>query len=169
MTRAITSHLSDVQVEALVAFLLEQKRPDTQDSPVPTPFPPPTGPVTIRVSDHPQLGQILVDGQDRSVYLYGGDGKNQSTCTEECARVWPPVRTRGEPKAVEGANPDMLGSIVRGDGLPQVTYSQRPLYYFVHDPEIAAATGHELQDKWGLWLALDPSGEPAQSTMPDVP
>lgn len=169
MTSEITGHLSDVQVEALVAFLLEQKRPEKRDSPVPTPFPPPSGPVTIKTGIHPQLGRILVDGQDRAVYLYGGDGRNQSTCTEECARVWPPVRTRGDPQADEGANPDMLGSIERGDGLPQVTYSQKPLYYFVQDPETAAATGHELEDKWGLWLALAPSGEPAHATMPGIP
>lgn len=179
MTREITSHLSDNQVAALVAFLLEQKRPENQDSTVPTPLPPPAGPVTIKAGYHPQLGQILVDGRNRSVYLYGGDGENQSTCTDECARVWPPVRTRGDPQADEGSNPGMLGSIKLGsiklgsinrkDGLPQVTYSQHPLYYFVHDPETAATTGHDLKDKWGLWLALDPSGKPAHSTTPDLP
>ncbi|HZA23505.1 MAG TPA: c-type cytochrome, partial [Dehalococcoidia bacterium] len=132
MTRHITAHLSDSQVEALVRFLLEQKRPGSRESPTPTPFPQPDGPVTIRASDHPQLGRILTDGQDKSIYLYGGDGENQSACFDECARVWPPVRTQREPLAGDGVDPDLLRTINREDGLPQVTYAGWPLYYFVH-------------------------------------
>jgi predicted lipoprotein with Yx(FWY)xxD motif/mono/diheme cytochrome c family protein len=166
MTREITAHLTDSQVEALVAFLLQQKRADSQELPAPTPFPPPDGQAIIEASEHPQLGPILSDSQGRSIYLYGGDGEDQSACFDECARVWPPVRTEGEPVAGDGVAPGLLDTIERDDGLSQVTYARWPLYYFVHDPEAAAASGHDIQDKWGLWLALTPSGEPAHSASP---
>src|SRR2546430_5294691 len=41
------------------------------------------------------LGQILVDGNGKTLYLFEADTSAQSTCSGGCAQAWPPVTTNG--------------------------------------------------------------------------
>src|SRR5437879_12783551 len=62
------------------------------------------------------LGQILVDANGKSPYLFEADSGTQSTCSGACAQAWPPLTTNGAPKAVSTASPSLLGTTARSDG-----------------------------------------------------
>lgn len=43
-----------------------------------------------------RLGQILVDGKGRTLYLFAADSGTRSTCNSgACVQYWPPVLTKG--------------------------------------------------------------------------
>src|SRR5256886_14032947 len=79
------------------------------------------------------LGQILVDGNGKTLYLFEADTSTQSTCSGACAQAWPPVTTKGAPKAAGGASASLLGTTARSDGTTQVTFGGHPLYSFTGD------------------------------------
>ena len=95
-----------------------------------TPSPPA---VTIAVTEHPRVGPILTDDAGRTLYLFTGDRRNISNCTDECAVTWPPLLTSADPTAVAPADEIRLGMISRQDGSLQVTYNGWPLYHFSGD------------------------------------
>ncbi len=79
------------------------------------------------------LGKILVSGANgHTLYLFTQDGKNKSSCTGQCAQVWPPLLVTGKPRAGNGVSAAKLGEIKRGAG-HQVTYAGHPLYLFTSD------------------------------------
>src|SRR5258705_106406 len=43
------------------------------------------------------LGNVLVDRQGRTLYLFGRDSGTTSACAGTCAVNWPPLRVRGTP------------------------------------------------------------------------
>lgn len=122
------------------------------------------GAATVAVADNPQLGEILVDGEGRTLYLFEKDESNASNCNGKCARVWPPYTTKGGPKAGEGAEAAKLGALKRDDGSTQVTYNGAPLYLYANDTEAGEANGNELDQFGAEWYALHPSGEKAEGS-----
>src|SRR4029453_9707645 len=65
------------------------------------------------------LGQVLVDAQGKTLYLWAHDTSNKSTCSGDCAEYWPPLLTQGKPEADAGADSSLLGTSRRGDGAMQ--------------------------------------------------
>lgn len=102
------------------------------------------------------LGDVLVDGDGLTLYLFDNDEQGMSTCYEACAQNWPPLLSEGEAEAGEGADAALLGSTGREDGQQQVTYAGHPLYYFVGDSAPGEVTGQGVQD---IWWVLSPAGE----------
>jgi predicted lipoprotein with Yx(FWY)xxD motif len=78
-------------------------------------------------------GRILVDDRNVPLYLFTKDGRGPSECSGECAAEWPPLLTKGVPRAGKGARAALLGTVKRSDGALQVTYDGRPLYHYVDD------------------------------------
>jgi predicted lipoprotein with Yx(FWY)xxD motif len=65
-----------------------------------------------------------------TLYAFSADSATASTCTGQCAMIWPAVITT-TPAAVSGmASAGKLGTIPRADGTFQVTYNGHPLYFF---------------------------------------
>ena len=122
------------------------------------------GAATVAVADNSELGQILVDGQGRTLYLFEKDQSNQSRCNGDCAKAWPPYTTTGDPEAGEGAVTAMLGTLKRNDGSTQVTYNGAPLYLYANDTKAGEANGNELDQFGAEWYALHPSGEKAEGS-----
>lgn len=122
----------------------------------------PSGASTVAVADNPELGQILVDADGRTLYRFEKDEPNESYCNGECAKVWPPYTTNGQPKAAKGAEGSKLDTIKRDDGSTQVTYDGSPLYYYVDDAAPGDAKGNELDQFGAEWYALQPSGANAE-------
>jgi predicted lipoprotein with Yx(FWY)xxD motif len=118
----------------------------------------PAGPTTIAVASNPKLGQILVDGAGKTLYLFVADSGSSSTCYTSCAQLWPPVITSGPPKAGTGAAASLLGTTTRTDGKTEVTYAGHPLYYFVSDKQAGDATGQGVNSFGALWWVVSPSG-----------
>src|SRR4029078_6036214 len=52
---------------------------------------------TVDVADNPKLGQILVDSQGHTVYMFEKDESDESYCNGSSAKVWPPGTTKGPP------------------------------------------------------------------------
>jgi predicted lipoprotein with Yx(FWY)xxD motif len=105
-----------------------------------------------------KLGQILVDGNGITVYLFVADTGTTSTCYTSCAALWPPVLTTGSPQAGTGANASLLGTTTRTDGKVEVTYAGHPLYYFVQDKVAGDTTGQGVNSFGALWWVLSPAG-----------
>lgn len=106
-----------------------------------------------------QFGEILFDADRRAIYLFDKEQRAESECYGECAKAWPPVLTKGKPRARGGAKAGLLGTTKRDDGTLQVTYAGHPLYYYVDDPR-GEVLCHNVLEFGGLWLVLQPSGEP---------
>lgn len=106
--------------------------------------------VTIQTTTQNELGQFLVDGAGRSLYLYTADPKGESTCFDACAEAWPPLLVEGELAAGTGVAQNLLGTIERPDGTMQATYFGIPLYYFASDAEPGDISGLGVGDAWFL-------------------
>ena len=104
------------------------------------------------------LGQILVNSQGRTLYLFQKDTSPTSTCTGACATSWPPLRTSGQPAVGSGANAALLGTTPRSDGGPQLTYNGHPLYLFFQDQKPGDTNGEGVNAFGASWFALSPSG-----------
>jgi len=117
-----------------------------------------SGAATISVQGS-SLGQILVDGNGKTLYLFEADTSSQSTCSGACAQAWPPVTTNGAPNAAGGASASLLGTTARSDGTTQVTYSGHPLYSFISDTKPGDTNGEGSTAFGAGWDVLAPTGE----------
>jgi predicted lipoprotein with Yx(FWY)xxD motif len=126
--------------------------------PVPSP-PSPSAPSAATVmGGRTDLGPTLVDGTGRTLYLFKSDTPTRSTCNGSCASVWPPASAASTPHATGGARVDLLGTLRRTDGTPQLTYKGHPLYYFAGDAKPGDTTGQGLNQFGASWYALTPGG-----------
>jgi predicted lipoprotein with Yx(FWY)xxD motif len=106
-----------------------------------------------------QYGRVLFGPDDGAIYYFDKESGSRSECYGACAQAWPPVLTDGEPKAGSGVRQSLLGTTKRDDGTSQVTYAGHPLYYYVDDPP-GEVLCHNVEEFGGLWLAVQPSGDP---------
>jgi len=112
--------------------------------------------VSIKTADS-QFGPVLFDGSDQAIYFFDKETSAKSECYDACAEAWPPVLTDGEPQAGGSVKAGLLGTTQRDDGSTQVTYNDRPLYYYAHEGK-GEVTCHNVDEFGGLWLAVDPAG-----------
>jgi predicted lipoprotein with Yx(FWY)xxD motif len=116
--------------------------------------------VKLRVANHPTLGNILVDDRGMTLYMFTKDAPNQSNCTGECLKAWPPMlATRDTVGAEDGVNEAMVGVAPMTDGTQIVTYNGMPLYYWAGDTKPGDATGQGVNT---VWYVVDPDGNPVQ-------
>ncbi|GEM_PF-1829301 len=108
----------------------------------------PAAPAQVKSVKHATIGNMLVSGAGRSIYLYTRDERNKSNCTGNCLVTWPPVITEGDPVAGEGVTQSILGSITTPDGKKQTTYNGWPLYYYVQDTAANDAKGQNVGNVW---------------------
>jgi len=109
---------------------------------------------------HPSsLGQILVDAQGRTLYLFEADTSGKSNCSGPCATAWPPLLSNGTPQAATGASAALVGTTTGGDGSTQVTYAGHPLYYFVGDKAAGDTTGQDIDQFGAKWYVLAKDGK----------
>ena len=105
------------------------------------------------------LGDVLVDRQGRTLYLFGRDSGATSSCTGACAVNWPPLRVHGTPLVGSGAKPTDVGTTPRADGIRQLTYNGHPLYTFVNDKKAGDTNGEGLNAFGGSWFAVSAAGD----------
>ncbi len=107
-----------------------------------------------------KYGWYLVDGGGRTLYMFLADKRYESSdCYGQCAEVWPPLLTSGNPEAVAAVvNSEMLGTIERRDGSMQVTYNGWPLYYYVKDQGEGKFKGQDIKGFGAEWYLMAPSG-----------
>src|SRR5436853_7432949 len=100
------------------------------------------------------LGEMLVAGNGKSLYVFAKDKSSKSTCSGACATFWPPLLTTGAPKAGAGITAGWLGTTHRTDGTVQVTYKSHPLYFFAKDTKAGMTSGEGLAAFGAKWCAL---------------
>ncbi|MEY9939557.1 putative lipoprotein with Yx(FWY)xxD motif [Streptacidiphilus sp. MAP5-52] len=122
----------------------------------------PTGTAaTVKTASSP-LGQILVDGSGRTLYLFKADTGTTSTCNGSCALAWPPQTTTGKPSS-SGVTASLIGTTTRSDHSTQVTYHGHPLYYFSEDTKPGETHGQGVNAFGASWYVVSPSGNPVTS------
>ena len=104
------------------------------------------------------LGQILVDGSGRTLYLFEADKAGMSNCYGDCASVWPPLLASSTPVAGAGLDQMLLTTTARKDGSMEVVYNGHPLYYFVSDKQAGDTTGQAISSFGADWYALSAGG-----------
>ena len=124
---------------------------------------PASGVAQVSSSDSAALGQILVDGSGRTLYMFAKDAGPASTCNGACAKNWPPLTTKSAPKVSGGVAGAAVKTTKRGDGNLQVTFQGHPLYYFSGDHSAGDANGQGVNEFGARWFALSPSGSHAKS------
>jgi predicted lipoprotein with Yx(FWY)xxD motif len=136
--------------------------PAASAAPVAVPSPPPATPAatgTAINTGSTRLGQVLVDSNGLTVYLFLADKGTASSCNSAaCVQYWPPVLTTGAPQAGSGVTGSLLGTTARADGTTQVTYAGHPLYRFVMDKAAGDATGQAVNAFGAPWYVVAPSG-----------
>jgi predicted lipoprotein with Yx(FWY)xxD motif len=120
----------------------------------------PTKPATIKTRTAGDLGKIIVDGRSRTLYLFEKDKKGKSSCSGACAKAWPPLLTKGKPKASGSVKASKLGTTKRSDGTTQVTYGGHPLYTFAPDKNKPGSTKGQGVDGFGAeWYVVGTNGK----------
>ena len=130
-------------------------------TPTPTSTPVPPAPATgtvVMLRSVGNLGQILVGPNGKTLYFFLADTGTTSMCSGSCAQNWPPLTTKGTPRASGGVSQAMLGTTTRGDGTTQVTYHGHPLYYFIADSAPGMANGEGVNAFGALWKVVNAAG-----------
>jgi predicted lipoprotein with Yx(FWY)xxD motif len=101
-----------------------------------------------------KLGDILVDGDGRTLYAFTKDKGDQSACSGQCATNWPALT--GPATAGTGVQASLLSTSMRANGDTQVTYGGRPLYHFAGDAKPGDTNG---QGVGSVWFVLTADGQ----------
>jgi predicted lipoprotein with Yx(FWY)xxD motif len=112
--------------------------------------------VGIEVATHPNFGEILVDREGMTLYMFTVDEPNQSNCDEGCLQAWPPLLAEGDVEAGDGVDPTLIGTGTMLDGRSIVTYNEMPLYYWAGDTQPGDTNGQGVND---VWFVVSPQGE----------
>jgi len=113
---------------------------------------------TVIESHAGSAGAFLTNSSGRAVYLWAADSMNKSMCSGACAGAWPPVTSKGQVTAANGAKAADLGTITRSDGTKQVTYLGHPLYFFAGDSGPGQTNGQGSNSFGAKWWLVAPAG-----------
>jgi predicted lipoprotein with Yx(FWY)xxD motif len=113
----------------------------------------PAGGATVAVAET-DLGEVLVDANGMTLYLFTQDTAEGSACTDSCVGAWPPLT--GESVAGEGVDQSLLTVEPRTDGDGQIAYNGHRLYTYSGDSAPGDTTGQGVGD---VWFAVTPAGE----------
>ena len=104
-----------------------------------------------------EFGSMLFDRKNQAIYVFENDRADETVCYGECAAAWPPVYTNGAPRAGEGVDASLLGTIERRDGRTQVTYAGKPLYFYAHESP-GEVRCHNVDLNGGFWWVVGADG-----------
>ncbi|MDQ0382198.1 hypothetical protein [Amycolatopsis thermophila] len=127
------------------------------------PAAPPRPPADLRVTSADVLGDVVTDGQGRTLYRFDLDSPSASNCFGACASRWPPAVAGAAAPATDGIAPGLAGVLVRPDGVRQLTLAGWPLYRYLNDTAPGQANGQGVD---GTWFAVTPAGAKATATPP---
>ncbi len=111
----------------------------------------------VKVVDS-DYGRVIADRKGEAFYLFDRESAGKSECYGDCATAWPPLLTKGAPRAGKGAKQKLLGTTRRRNGKLQVTYAGHPLYYYKDDTP-GNILCQNVDEFGGLWLVVRPDGK----------
>jgi predicted lipoprotein with Yx(FWY)xxD motif len=106
----------------------------------------------VHASDS-DLGEILVDPDGFTLYIFTADSDGESTCYDACADLWPPVPA--DTTISSDLDASIFGSTPRTSGSDQLTVNGMPLYRYTPDVNPGDVTGQGFND---VWFVVDASG-----------
>ncbi|HLW48991.1 MAG TPA: hypothetical protein VKW09_14660 [bacterium] len=104
---------------------------------------------TAAVRIHGKIRQVLTDANGMTLYYLATDAPVRSTCTGECARVWPPFISAAAVTS-DGALRGRV-RLVNTDNGSQVSYNGHLLYRYSGDTAPGQANGDGVGGRW--WVA----------------
>ncbi|MCC8245083.1 hypothetical protein [Saccharothrix luteola] len=128
------------------------------DAPEGQAAPAPSDPqVTLVGKSVPKMGEVVQDGDGRTLYRFDKDTPDpaKSNCEGQCAVTWPPVLSNGTPQ-LQGVDPALVSTVKRADGTDQVTLDGWPLYTYAKDEAPGQWKG---QGVGGTWFVVQPNGK----------
>jgi predicted lipoprotein with Yx(FWY)xxD motif len=115
------------------------------------------------------VGDVIVDGKGRTVYILTSAGQKNVPCTDAsgCTAVWPDLPFKGGAMAAQagmGVNGSLLGAMKLSDGETYPTYNGYLMYEYTGDSSRGQANGQGIKSFGGTWYALNPSGRPVKAS-----
>ncbi|KUJ48975.1 MULTISPECIES: lipoprotein [Micromonospora] len=112
----------------------------------------------------PRMGSAVVNQDGFLLYRFDRDSNDPpaTNCEDQCAEVWPPALTDGNPK-LKGVSDDAVGTITRPDGTRQITLDGWPLYTYIGDKKPGQWKG---QGVGGTWFVVNPDGSKNLECLP---
>jgi predicted lipoprotein with Yx(FWY)xxD motif len=114
------------------------------------------------------VGNILVDSDGNTLYLFAKDSGGASSCSGACAKAWPPYAATAL-HAGSGLKATLLKSMTRADGTKQLTYNGHPLYTFSGDSKSGDIAGQGSDAFGAHWYVVSPTGAAIQKAAPSAP
>jgi predicted lipoprotein with Yx(FWY)xxD motif len=115
----------------------------------------------VHVSNSP-LGNILVDGNGRTLYGFTADMNGMSSCNGACAQIWPPLEVSAGWKAPANGEIATLHTIMRSDGRLQLAAGRWPLYLFSGDRAAGDVNGQNGES----FFVVTPNGKLLKNAAP---
>jgi len=102
---------------------------------------------SVMIAQQGALGSFLTDDTGRTLYYFGSDMPGMSACTGGCIATWPPFAS--DRLVVPSLlNETDFTAVSRTDGMHQLAFMGRPLYYFAHDMGPGEAAGEGFNTLW---------------------
>ncbi|WP_338177051.1 hypothetical protein [Candidatus Dormiibacter inghamiae] len=112
---------------------------------------------TLTTAVRGNLGEVLTDGQGRTLYHFLPEKDRKVSCTGSCATIWPPLLVPGSTGPTQASGlPGAVGVVTRPDGRTQVTYNEWPLYTFSGDKRPGDVAGQGIAGSWFVQTAQTP-------------
>ena len=108
---------------------------------------------TVRLKAKARMGSYMTDAKGMSLYYFKKDAPGKSACAGDCIAKWPVFYTRKVVVSKKLKKKD-FAVIIRSDGIKQMTYKGRPLYYFANDTAPGDMNGEGVNN---LWHVIIPS------------
>ncbi|GAB3949370.1 hypothetical protein GCM10028805_25430 [Spirosoma harenae] len=99
------------------------------------------------------LGKVITGDGGKTLYFFAPDVAGVSSCTGNCATVWP-IFYKENPSLGAGLKAADFGTITRTDGSKQTTFKGWPLYYYQNDTKAGDVAGENVNN---VWLVAKPN------------
>ena len=104
------------------------------------------------------LGDVLVNADGMTLYVFTNDTDGVSTCTGDCAGTWPAVSVDSA-DLPEGLDAAVYSVATNEDGSFQLAANNQPLYTFSGDTAAGDTNGQGIG---GIWFVVGPDGQMIQ-------
>ncbi len=105
------------------------------------------------------LGNVLADAQGRTLYAFTKDVDGTPTCTDACAKAWPPATVSGDASAGPGITAAVTVIDAPGGG-KMMKVGKWPVYRFAGDAAPGDTNG---QGSGGSWFVIGADGNLVKS------
>jgi predicted lipoprotein with Yx(FWY)xxD motif len=111
------------------------------------------GKAIVSSARKPSVGDVIVDGQGRTLYRFTAEAQGRPVCTGACVATWLPATV-----ASAHGLPAHVATVRRDDGALQLTYDGHPLYRYAGDSSPADAKGEGVGGQWFVVKAAGGNG-----------